>query len=91
VNPTVLGITSSTYLIFILLLIILLLIQTLFVHIIDGHVEVRVDTCVKGEAALPVPVPEEFVEVVNDALGWILRWPKDLVISCTGSVRMFYI
>lgn len=49
-----------------------------------------VDTSVQPEALIPIPLPEEFVETVKDAIGYILSWPSHLVIPCSGLVRLFY-
>ncbi|KAK9076248.1 hypothetical protein SSX86_004581 [Deinandra increscens subsp. villosa] len=47
------------------------------------NIEVMMETCVQGEALLPIPLEEEFVEKVKDALGYILSWPRHLVIRCS--------
>lgn len=57
---------------------------------LDGNIQVKVDTSVEGEAQIPIPLPEEFVETVKDAIGYILSWPTDLVIPCPSLVRLLY-
>ncbi|KAK9075605.1 hypothetical protein SSX86_003931 [Deinandra increscens subsp. villosa] len=54
----------------------------------DENIEVMVQTCVQGEASLPFPLEEEFVEKVQDALGYILRWPRHLVIQFSDLTKM---
>ncbi|PWA43927.1 transposase, Ptta/En/Spm [Artemisia annua] len=44
---------------------------------------VTVDTSVQPEALIPNPIPEEFVETVKDAIGYMLSWPSHLVIPCS--------
>jgi len=68
----------------------LLLIEYLFVYILDGNIEVKVETSVQAEALLPIPIHDEFVETVQDAIGYMLSWPSHLVIPCSGLVRLFY-
>ncbi|PWA39178.1 ulp1 protease family, C-terminal catalytic domain-containing protein [Artemisia annua] len=50
----------------------------------DGNIEVTVDTSVQPEALIPNPIPEEFVETVKNAIGYMLSWPSHLVIPCSG-------
>lgn len=47
----------------------------------ENH-EVLMETCLNGEALLPIPIEEEFTVKVKDAVGHILSWPKYLVIRC---------
>ncbi|KAK9056189.1 hypothetical protein SSX86_027278 [Deinandra increscens subsp. villosa] len=52
------------------------------------NVEVMMELCVQGEALLPIPLKEEFIEKVKDALGCILSWPRHLVIRCSYLNKM---
>ncbi|PWA73107.1 transposase, Ptta/En/Spm [Artemisia annua] len=52
--------------------------------IVKHNVSVTVDTSVQSEALIPNPIPEEFVETVKDAIGYMLSWPSHLVIPCSG-------
>ncbi|KAI3690691.1 hypothetical protein L2E82_05748 [Cichorium intybus] len=52
----------------------------------DETIEVMMDMCVKGEALLPIPLEEEFILKVKDAVGYILSWPRHLVIRCSDLV-----
>jgi hypothetical protein len=47
------------------------------------------EICLQGEALLPFPLEDEFIEKVKDAVGYIVRWPKHLVIQCSDLVRLF--
>ncbi|CAI9304395.1 unnamed protein product [Lactuca saligna] len=49
----------------------------------DENIEVMMETSVQGEALLPVPLEEEFIVKVKDAVGHILSWPRYLVIRCS--------
>ncbi|XP_076919428.1 uncharacterized protein LOC143580218 [Bidens hawaiensis] len=49
----------------------------------DENIEVVVEICVQGEALVPIPIEEELIEKVKDAVGFILRWPRHLVIRCS--------
>nr|KAJ0223304.1 hypothetical protein LSAT_V11C200071280 [Lactuca sativa] len=48
----------------------------------DENIEVMMETIFKGEALIPIPLEEEFIVKVKDALGHILSWPRHLVIRC---------
>jgi hypothetical protein len=50
-----------------------------------------IETCVQGEALVPIPLEEEFVEKVKDALGYILSWPRHLVIQCSDLVSVMFL
>ncbi|PWA91381.1 transposase, Ptta/En/Spm [Artemisia annua] len=52
--------------------------------IVKHTVSVTVDTSVQPEALIPNPIPEEFVETVKDAIGYMLSWPSHLVIPSSG-------
>ncbi|KAK9058724.1 hypothetical protein SSX86_023566 [Deinandra increscens subsp. villosa] len=47
------------------------------------NIEVMIEICFQGEALLPFPLREEFIEKVKDAPGYILMWPRHLVIQCS--------
>jgi hypothetical protein len=47
---------------------------------------VTVDVALQGLAELPIPIEEEFIMEVNDAVGHILSWPSHLVIRCSDLV-----
>lgn len=49
----------------------------------DESIEVMMEMCVQGEALLPIPLDEEFIVMVKDAVGHILHWPRHLVIRCS--------
>ncbi|KAI3815296.1 hypothetical protein L1987_14958 [Smallanthus sonchifolius] len=46
-------------------------------------IEVMMEMCVQGEAFLPIPLEEELIMKVKDAVGHILSWPRHLVIRCS--------
>ncbi|KAI3763261.1 hypothetical protein L1987_53715 [Smallanthus sonchifolius] len=46
-------------------------------------IEVMMEICVQGEAFLPIPLEEELIMKVKDAVGHILSWPRHLVIRCS--------
>ncbi|KAK9071564.1 hypothetical protein SSX86_007992 [Deinandra increscens subsp. villosa] len=50
----------------------------------DENIEVMIEICFQGEALLPFPLEEEFIEKVKDAPGYILMWPRHLVIQCSN-------
>ncbi|KAK9076249.1 hypothetical protein SSX86_004582 [Deinandra increscens subsp. villosa] len=52
------------------------------------NIEVMMETCVEGEALLPIPIEEVFIEKVKDAFGYILSWPRHLVIRCSDLNKM---
>ncbi|KAI3829424.1 hypothetical protein L1987_03548 [Smallanthus sonchifolius] len=47
------------------------------------NIEVMMEICVQGEAFLPIPLEEELIMKVKDAVGHILSWPRHLVIRCS--------
>nr|KAJ0198569.1 hypothetical protein LSAT_V11C700374080 [Lactuca sativa] len=49
----------------------------------DENIEVMMETILQGEALIPIPLVEEFIMKVKDALGHILSWPRHLVIRCS--------
>ncbi|CAH1447647.1 unnamed protein product [Lactuca virosa] len=49
----------------------------------DENIKVMMETIIQGEALLPIPLEEEFIAKVKDALGHILSWPRHLVIRCS--------
>nr|KAJ0213510.1 hypothetical protein LSAT_V11C400187020 [Lactuca sativa] len=49
----------------------------------DENIEVMMETILQGEALIPIPLEEEFIVKVKDALGHILSWPRHLVIRCS--------
>ncbi|CAH1423010.1 unnamed protein product [Lactuca virosa] len=48
----------------------------------NENIEVMMETILQGEALIPIPLEEEFIVKVKDALGHILSWPRHLVIRC---------
>ncbi|KAI3687111.1 hypothetical protein L1987_80802 [Smallanthus sonchifolius] len=46
-------------------------------------IEVMMEIRVQGEAFLPIPLEEELIMKVKDAVGHILSWPRHLVIRCS--------
>ncbi|CAI9303091.1 unnamed protein product [Lactuca saligna] len=50
----------------------------------DENIEVMIETILKGEALIPFPLEEEFIVKVKDGLGYILSWPRHLVIRCSN-------
>lgn len=48
--------------------------------------DVLMQICLQGEALLPIPIEEEFIDKVKDAVGFILSWPRHLVIRCSDLV-----
>lgn len=44
-----------------------------------GHVRVSVDGHIQPDASVPVPIPGE-IEIVRQAVGSQLAWPRDLII-----------
>lgn len=49
------------------------------VHIGDDNMQVVIDASIQGHAPLPFPVKGE-LEVVDQAIGSHVAWPKNLVI-----------
>ncbi|KAI3695492.1 hypothetical protein L1987_78489 [Smallanthus sonchifolius] len=47
------------------------------------NIEVMMEVCVQVEAFLPIPLEEELIMKVKDAVGHILSWPRCLVIRCS--------
>ncbi|KAI3813297.1 hypothetical protein L1987_18017 [Smallanthus sonchifolius] len=47
------------------------------------NIEVMMEVSIQGEALLPIPLEEEFITNVKDAVGHILTWPRHLVIRCS--------
>lgn len=50
-----------------------------------GHVRVSVDGHIQPEASVPVPIPGE-IEVVRQAVGSHVAWPRELIIYPTVAV-----
>ncbi|CAI9291110.1 unnamed protein product [Lactuca saligna] len=46
----------------------------------DENIEVMMETILQGKALIPIPLEEEFIVMVKDALRHILYWPRHLVI-----------
>ncbi|CAH1427292.1 unnamed protein product [Lactuca virosa] len=55
----------------------------------DENIQVMMETILQGEALLPIPLEEDFIMKVKDALGHILSWPRHLVIRCSDLVILF--
>ncbi|KAK9062154.1 hypothetical protein SSX86_019340 [Deinandra increscens subsp. villosa] len=45
------------------------------------NIDVNLETSLQGEALIPFPIEDEFIEKVKDAVGYILSWPRHLVIQ----------
>ena len=43
-----------------------------FIYVTDENIEVMMETIFQGEALIPIPLEEEFIVKVKDALGHIL-------------------
>nr|KAJ0211768.1 hypothetical protein LSAT_V11C400208720 [Lactuca sativa] len=54
-----------------------------FIYVTNENIEVTMETIFQGEALIPIPLEEEFILKVKDALGHILSWPRHLVIRCS--------
>ncbi|CAI9268030.1 unnamed protein product [Lactuca saligna] len=50
----------------------------------DENIQVMMEAILQGEALIPIPLEEEFIVKVKDALGHILSWPRQLVIRCSN-------
>ncbi|KAF5763678.1 hypothetical protein HanXRQr2_Chr15g0683151 [Helianthus annuus] len=55
----------------------------------EEFLRVMLEICLHREALLPVPLEEEFIMEVGDAIGQILSWPRHLVIQCSDLVVLF--
>ena len=44
------------------------------------HVRVKVVCAIVGDAPLPVPLPNMDLEIVQDAVGTYVAWPKNLIV-----------
>nr|KAJ0193080.1 hypothetical protein LSAT_V11C800436100 [Lactuca sativa] len=49
----------------------------------DENIQVMMETILQGDALLPMTLEEEFIVMVKDAPGYILSWPRHLVIRCS--------
>ncbi|KAE8655814.1 hypothetical protein F3Y22_tig00117017pilonHSYRG00447 [Hibiscus syriacus] len=47
------------------------------------NIEVMMEMSVQGDALLPFPLDEEFIYKVKDAVGFLVKWPRHLVIRCS--------
>ncbi|KAE8701949.1 hypothetical protein F3Y22_tig00110503pilonHSYRG00256 [Hibiscus syriacus] len=47
------------------------------------NIEVMMEMSVQGDALLPFPLDEEFIYKVKNAVGFIVKWPRHLVIRCS--------
>ncbi|KAK9062731.1 hypothetical protein SSX86_019920 [Deinandra increscens subsp. villosa] len=47
------------------------------------NIDVNLETSLQGEALIPFPIEDEFIEKVKDAVRYILSWPRHLVIQFT--------
>ncbi|KAF5796781.1 hypothetical protein HanXRQr2_Chr08g0355831 [Helianthus annuus] len=54
----------------------------------EEFLRVMLEICLHREALLPVPLEEEFIMEVGDAIGQILSWPRHLVIPCSDLEKM---
>ncbi|KAE8672344.1 hypothetical protein F3Y22_tig00111843pilonHSYRG00019 [Hibiscus syriacus] len=48
-----------------------------------NDLSVMMEMSVQGDASLPFPLDEEFIYKVKDAVGFIVKWPRHLVIRCS--------
>nr|KAJ0208468.1 hypothetical protein LSAT_V11C500241660 [Lactuca sativa] len=62
--------------------------QTGHVRGIDENIQVMIEIPLLGESLLLIPLEEEFIVKVKDALGHILCWPRHLVIRCSDLGRV---
>ncbi|KAJ0580220.1 hypothetical protein HanHA300_Chr04g0126701 [Helianthus annuus] len=51
--------------------------------------KVMMEVALQGETLLPIPLEEEYIEKVKEAVGHILSWPRHLVIRCSEMVISF--
>ncbi|MFS7889183.1 hypothetical protein Hanom_Chr00s000003g01603971 [Helianthus anomalus] len=54
----------------------------------EEFLQVMLEICLHREALLPVPLEEEFIMEVGDAIGHILSWPRHLVVQCSDLEKM---
>ncbi|KAE8683135.1 hypothetical protein F3Y22_tig00111213pilonHSYRG00118 [Hibiscus syriacus] len=47
------------------------------------NIEVMMEMSVQGDALLPFPLDEDFIYKVKDAVGFLVKWPRYLVIRCS--------
>ncbi|KAE8682326.1 hypothetical protein F3Y22_tig00111254pilonHSYRG00002 [Hibiscus syriacus] len=47
------------------------------------NIEVMMEMSVQGDALLPSPLDEEFIYKVKDAVGFLVKWARHLVIRCS--------
>ncbi|KAE8669016.1 hypothetical protein F3Y22_tig00112261pilonHSYRG00088 [Hibiscus syriacus] len=47
------------------------------------NIEVMMEMSVQGDALLPFPLDKEFIYKVKDAVGFLVKWPRHLVIRCS--------
>nr|KAJ0202978.1 hypothetical protein LSAT_V11C500251850 [Lactuca sativa] len=52
----------------------------------DENIQVMMETILQEEALLPIPLEDDFIMKVKDALGHILSWPRHLVIRCSDLI-----
>ncbi|KAK9053572.1 hypothetical protein SSX86_024646 [Deinandra increscens subsp. villosa] len=50
------------------------------------NIDVNLETSLQGEALIPFLIEDEFIEKVKDVVGYILSWPRHLVIQFTDLV-----
>ncbi|KAE8674381.1 hypothetical protein F3Y22_tig00111758pilonHSYRG00273 [Hibiscus syriacus] len=56
-----------------------------------NDLSVMMKMSVQGDALLPFPLDEEFIYKVKDAVGFLVKWPRHLVIRCSDlSVKVQY-
>ncbi|KAE8725780.1 hypothetical protein F3Y22_tig00008145pilonHSYRG00058 [Hibiscus syriacus] len=48
-----------------------------------NDLSVMMEMSVQGDALLPFPLDEEFIYKVKDSVGFIVKWPRHLVIRCS--------
>ena len=54
------------------------------------NIQVIMDSFIQGEALLSIPLEEESIFIVKDAIGQVLSWPRHLVQKCFGIINFIY-
>ncbi|KAE8692580.1 hypothetical protein F3Y22_tig00110831pilonHSYRG00032 [Hibiscus syriacus] len=51
--------------------------------LVSENIEVMMEMSVQGDSLLSFPLDEEFIYKVKEAVGFIVKWPRHLVIRCS--------